>query len=147
LTEVGGRALEDDTGFLLETIAEVALQPSFPDVEIAKLRALIRTGLVEAEQDTGSVAERAFRETLYPEGHPYHYRTAGFLETLDNIKRDDMAAFYKRYIRPDRGMLVVVGDVEPEEIVRKAVELFGNWQPQGEEPEPYEIPDVPPPEG
>lgn len=147
LMEVGGRALKEDTGFLLENIAEVALRPRFPEDEIEKLRVQLRTGLLEMEQDTGSVAERAFRETLYPEGHPLHYRTVGFLETLDNIQRDDMLGFYRSYFRPDRALLVVVGDIEPEEIVRKADELFGGWQPQGEEPEPYQIPDVPQPTG
>lgn len=147
LMEVGGRALKEDTGFLLETLAEVALQPAFPEGEIAKLRTLIRTGLIEAEQDTGSVAERAFRETMYPEGHPYHYRTAGFLETLDNIQREDMIAFYKKYFRPDRAMMVVVGDVEPDDILTRVEALFGNWQPKGDEPEPYEIPDVSQPTG
>ncbi len=148
LMEVGGRALKEDTDFLLDTIAELALQPSFPEGEIAKLRTLIRTGLLEAEQDTGSVAERAFRETLYPESHPYHYRTGGFLETLDNIQRDDMAAFYNKYFRPDLATMVVVGDVEPDEILSKVDALFGGWQPKSsEQPEPYEIPDVAQPKG
>ena len=147
LMEVGGRALKEDTGFLMETIAELALHPSFPESEIEKLRVLIRTGLLEAEQDTGSVAERAFRETLFPEGHPYHNRTAGFLETLDNIKRDDMVSFYDRYFRPDRALVVVVGDVDPDDIVRRVDGLFGGWQPKGDQPEPYEIPDVAQPGG
>jgi zinc protease len=69
------------------------------------------------------------------------------VETLDNIQRDDMLAYYNRYLRPDRATLVVVGDIEPEEIVRKAEELLGEWQSQGDEPEPYEIPDVPQPNG
>lgn len=146
LMEVGGKALKEDTQFLFETIAELTLQPSFPEGEISKLRTLLRTGLLEMEQDTGAVAERAFRQTLYPQGHPYHNRTSGYLETLDNITRDDMAAFYKRYFRPDRGLLVVVGDVEPEDIVKKADEMLGGWQPQGAEPEPYAIEGVPQPE-
>ncbi|MFL5735310.1 MAG: M16 family metallopeptidase [Chloroflexia bacterium] len=147
LMEVGGRSLKEDTDFLLDTIAELTLQPSFPDSEIEKLRTLLRTGLLELEQDTGSVAERAFRQNLYPQGHPYHNRTSGYLETLDNIRHDDMIEFYKRHFRPDRGLLVVVGDVEPEEIVRKAADLFGNWRPAAEQPAPYEVPDVPQPEG
>jgi zinc protease len=148
LMEAGGRALKEDTDFLLETIAELTLQPSFPSDEIEKLRTLLRTGLLELEQDTGSVAERAFRETLYPKGHPYHNRTSGYLETLDSIRREDMIDFYKRHFRPDRGLLVVVGDVEPEEIVQKATRLFGDWRPaSGDKPAPYEIPSVPQPEG
>src|SRR6476646_7864902 len=147
LIEAGGRALKEDTRFLLETIAEVLLRPSFPEIEIEKLRRQTRTALTEMEMDTGSVAERAFRETLYPEGHPYHYRTSGFLETLDNIKREDMLTFYGRYFRPQRAILVVVGDVEPDDIVSLAQETLGGWKASGEEPEPYSVPDVPQPVG
>jgi zinc protease len=140
--DAGGRALKEDTGFLLETIAEVLLQPSFPQDELEKLRAQIRTGLKEAENDTGSVADRAFRETLYPEGHPYHLRTAGYLHTIDNITADDMRAFYGRYFRPDRATLFVVGDVEVEDIVSRANELFGSWKAGTDVVEAYEIPEV-----
>ncbi len=142
LMEIGGRALKEDTRFLMERIAELALTPSFPADEIEKLREQTRTGLVEMESDTGSVAEMAFRQVLYPEGHPFHNRTAGFLSTLDNIQREDMLAFYAKYFRPDRAIMVVVGDVEPEEIVSQVDELLGAWSPGGEEPEPYEIADV-----
>lgn len=140
LIEAGGRALKEDTGFLFETIAEVVLTPSFPERDIEKLRAQLRTGLVELESDTGSVADRAFRETLYPAGHPYHIRTAGYLDTIDNLGRDDMIAFTCRYLRPERAALVVVGDVEPEDVVARAAALFGDWQGEGEAVEPYEIP-------
>ena len=147
LMEVGGRALKEDTGFLLENIAEIALQPSFPKKEIEKLRAQIRTGLLEAEQETDAVADRAFREALYPEGHPYHYRTAGYLETLDNLQRDDMAAFYRKYFRPERSVLVVVGDVEPDDVVRRAHDLLGGWRAEKADGEPYEVESVPLPSG
>ena len=66
---------------------------------------------------------------------------AGFLETLDNIKREDILAFYGRYFRPERATLVVVGDVEPEEIVSLAQETLGGWKVSGEEPEPYSVPE------
>jgi zinc protease len=147
LMEAGGRALKEDTRFLHETIAEVLLRPSFPEVEIEKLRRQTRTGLAEMEMDTASVAERAFRETLYPEGHPYHYRTSGFLETLDNIKREDMEAFYRTYFRPERGILVVVGDVEPEEIVSLSQDTLGAWRAVGGQPAPYAVADAAPPQG
>jgi zinc protease len=147
LMEVGGRALKEDTRFLLETMAEVLLRPAFPEDEIEKLRRQTRTGLSEMEMDTSSVAERAFRETVYPEGHPYHYRTSGFLETLDNIQRDDMLGFYGRYFRPERAILVVVGDVAPGEILELATSTLGSWNAEGSEPEPYTVPDIAQPAG
>jgi zinc protease len=147
LMDTGGRALKEDRDFLLGTIAELVLSPSFPEGEIEKLRAQLRAGLKEMETDTGAVAERGFRERLYPEGHPYHYRTVGFLETLDNIKRDDMLSFYQRYFRPERALLLVVGDVEPDEIVATAQDLFGGWRAGDDEPEPYAVAGVPQPQG
>ena len=50
-----------------------------------------------------------------------------------------MLEFYKRYLRPERAILVTVGDVEPAEIVALAQELFGGWQAEGEV-EPYSVP-------
>ncbi|MEO6457158.1 MAG: pitrilysin family protein [Chloroflexia bacterium] len=146
MLDAGGRALKEDTAYLLETIAEIVLTPSFPEDEIGKLRAQLRTGLVELENDTGSVAERAFREALYPARHPYHTRTAGYIETLDAITRDDMQAFWTRHFRPDKAMLVVVGDVEPDDIVSKVETLFGGWKASGEA-EKYAIESVDPPSG
>jgi zinc protease len=143
LMDAGGRALKEDARFLLETMAEIVLWPSFPPEEIEKLRVQIRTSLIELENDTGSVADRAFRETVYPQGHPYYYRTSGYLETLDNISREDMQAFYRKYFRPERATLVVVGDVQPEEIVDHVRVLFGDWHSSPEEPEPYAIADPP----
>ncbi len=147
LMEVGGRALKEDTDFLLETMTEITLQPSFPAEEIEKMRVQLRAGLLEMEQDTGAVSERIFRQVLYPADHPYHYRTAGYLETLDNIQREDMQAFYRRYFRPERSIMVVVGDVEPEEIVRKVDNLLGTWRAQDGDPQPYTVADVPQPSG
>ncbi|HUP27778.1 MAG TPA: pitrilysin family protein, partial [Chloroflexia bacterium] len=97
--------------------------------------------------DTGSVAERAFRENLYPEGHPYHTRTAGYLETLDNITRDDMVAYYSRFFRPERAIMVVVGDVESGDIVDQVERLFGGWNASNDAAEPYEIAAAEPPQG
>ena len=147
IMDAGGRALKEDTGFLLETLSEILLQPSFPPDEMEKLRAQLRTSLKEAENDTGSVADRAFREALYPEGHPYQLRTSGYLDTIDNLSRDDMITFYKRYFRPERATLFVVGDVEQEDIIARAQNLFGGWQTQTEDVEPYEVPDVEQPQG
>jgi len=146
MLDAGGRALKEDIAYLLETITELVRTPSFPEDEIGKLRAQLRTGLVEMENDTGAVAERAFREALYPDQHPYHTRTSGYIETLDAISRDDMQHFWAQHFRPDRAILVVVGDVEPEDIISRVQTLFGDWK-AGNGAEKYVIEPVDPPSG
>lgn len=39
--------------------------------------------------------------------------------------------FYRRYYRPDRAVLVIVGDVEPAKVEAKVRALFADWQAQG----------------
>jgi zinc protease len=58
-----------------------------------------------------------------------------------------MESFYRTYFRPERGILVVVGDVEPEEIVSLAQDTLGGWRDEGSQPEPYAVAEVAPPQG
>lgn len=67
----------------------------------------------------------------------------GDKETVENITRDDFLKFYRRWYRPDRLALVMVGDITVE-AMRKLVEEFIEpvEKPEGEPEFPeYGIPD------
>ena len=141
---VGGRSLAEDAGRLLDTIREVVREPAFPLEEIERLRNLTLAALREDEDDTRSMAERAFRERIFPVDHPYHRRVSGTLETVPRIGRKDMVAFYRTYVRPDGAVLVMVGDIEPPAALDLVQQAFGDWTATGERPTAA-VPDVPPP--
>ena len=50
----------------------------------------------------------------------------GSNEVLRNIKRDDLMAFYQTLYRPENMVLVVVGDVPHDEVMRHAEATFAN---------------------
>ncbi len=50
--------------------------------------------------------------------------------TLDNIKRDDVVAFYKRYYFPANIILAVQGDFSAPEMKAKLEKLFAAWNDQ-----------------
>ena len=141
---VGGRSLAEDTRFLIDTIADIARHPAFPLDEIEKLRTLILTGLKEEEDDTRSMAERAFRELAYPADHPYHRRVSGTLDTVPLIQRADMLGFYRGFVRPDTAIIVIVGDVDPAATLRMVEDAFGDWAAAGPRPAAV-VPDAPRP--
>jgi zinc protease len=60
--------------------------------------------------------------------------------TLDNIAREDMVAFYDRYIQPNNMMLGIVGDFETREMRSLIEETFGDWQAT----QPVPTPELPP---
>ncbi|MFZ1691581.1 MAG: pitrilysin family protein [Flavobacteriales bacterium] len=54
--------------------------------------------------------------------HPYKWPTIGFMEDLNAASEADYQAFYKKFYVPNNAVLVVAGDIEPENaksLVRK----------------------------
>src|SRR5690606_39008864 len=96
-----------ETMFLLA--AEIIREPSFPDDELEKVRQQAITGLKEQESDTGSMASRAVREQLYPEGHPYRLPTSGDIASVEAMTREDLARYHQRAFGPNVATVAVVG--------------------------------------
>jgi predicted Zn-dependent peptidase len=71
-------------------------------------------------------------ETMYPEGHPYHWSPIGSMEDLSAASLDDVKAFFRRYYVPNNASLVVSGDFNPAE-ARTLVEKYFGPIPKGEE--------------
>jgi zinc protease len=57
--------------------------------------------------------------------HPYGHPTIGWLQDLQAMSRDDLYTFYKRHYVPNNATLVVVGDVDGDDVLRKAERHFG----------------------
>jgi zinc protease len=61
--------------------------------------------------------------------HPYHWPVIGWMTDLETITRDDVAAYYRIYYRPNNAILVVAGDVKHAEVVELARRYFGGIAP------------------
>ena len=131
LASVSVRCLADDLRMGIELMADVTRNPTFPAPEIEQLKGQTLTGLRQADNDTGSVADRHFRELVYPEGHPYRLRNHGYQETVGPLTRDDLAAFHAEHYGARGAMCVVVGDVIFDDVVRQLEEALGSWSAVG----------------
>lgn len=58
--------------------------------------------------------------------HPYHYPIIGTKEDLCAITSEALRAFYKQHYHPGNATLLVAGDVEVDDVVRRAEEIFGS---------------------
>lgn len=59
------------------------------------------------------------------EKHPYHWPVIGYQQDLDRMTAEDALRFYKNYYSPQHATLVVVGDVDPEQVVALAQKYYG----------------------
>jgi len=137
-----GRALVEDLDAWLEIASQVLIAPTFPPVEVEKVRVQILTRLEEAKNDTQQVADRRFRELCYPAGHPYHRPQEGIEEGLKRLTLADLAAFHGQYYRPETLTLAISGAIPAGAAVEKVERAFGQWRGQGQVA-PFVIPDLP----
>src|SRR4051812_20820541 len=111
----------------LALFADVALHPAFPAPDLERVRKVRLTSLQQLRDRGPSIADRAYATALYGEQHPYGRPLAGTEASIATISRADLQSFYDTYYRPNSATLLVVGDVRPDDIERRAQALFGGW--------------------
>jgi zinc protease len=57
--------------------------------------------------------------------HPYGKPVIGWRHEMEQLSRDDAIAFYRRFYAPNGAVVVIAGDVEPEEAHKFAQETYG----------------------
>ncbi|HYO47585.1 MAG TPA: pitrilysin family protein [Gemmatimonadota bacterium] len=65
-------------------------------------------------------------ENLYPEGHPYHWPTIGYMDDLTAASYQDVVDFYQRYYAPSNASLAIAGDIDIEETKALVEKWFGD---------------------
>ena len=76
------------------------------------------------DNDPGSLLDEQMRASLYL-NHPYHTPVIGWFHEMAKLTREDAFTFYHRYYAPNNAILVVVGDVEPEDVLKLAKDTYG----------------------
>jgi zinc protease len=76
------------------------------------------------DNDPGSILQEQIMAALYT-AHPYHTPIIGWETEIRKLERPDALAFYKKFYAPNNAILVVTGDVQPEEVMALAKETYG----------------------
>jgi zinc protease len=115
---------------ILEVLADVARNASFPaaEVELAKNNAL--QGLMARESTPEFLAQKALAAAVYGD-HPYRV-VAPSKETLQGASVAQLKQEHARRFRPDRSLLVVVGDIDSAAVQAAVARHFGPWKAAGE---------------
>lgn len=112
VTVLSVSVLRDHAETALNLLADVVGRPTFPQVEINKLKRRETDRLQQSRNDPGWLTRRAFYQGLYGEGHPYG-RIDTTTQALARLTRADLVAYHRaRYVSGNM-FLTVVGDVQP----------------------------------
>jgi zinc protease len=121
---------------VLELVAELVREPSFPEEEFDILKQQSIASIEEARTDPEALASLALARatTRWPVGHPNYPKT--FDEALADLEAttiEDVRAFYRDFYGPQSGNIVVVGDFDEAEVRRAIEDSFSDW----ESPHPF----------
>ncbi len=131
LTSVSGDVLSEFAPELIDLIADIALNPSFPDSEADRLKNdMLRDLNIQLTQPS-NIAFALFSRVLYPD-HPYG-RVFPDQTIIKSFDTDKVRSFYNENFGAVRSHIYVSG-VFDEKLVEKAIrESFGEWK-KGAEP-------------
>lgn len=114
-TTISLSVLKKDVEKGFEIFSDILLNPSFSENEINRKKDLIKGSLKQSEEDPSNVTDKAFIKEVFGK-HPYGRLVTGSIESIDNIKREDILNFYNDYYLPDNAVLSIVGDLTSEEL-------------------------------
>ena len=93
----------------LDALLEVALEPSFPEDEVASARRRTLASLQSDLDEPSSVAARAVVALGYGAQHPYGHPAHGFRRDVDTFQREDALGFHASRFNARGALLAVVG--------------------------------------
>ena len=114
-------------GPAMEILADVVRNPAFKDEEIDRLRRQYLNNLRVSLGQPGAIARLAAARVVYRDA-PYGHPLSGTPESLPRIKRDDISRLHGMFYRPDNAILVIGGDISPDNGFAIAQKYFGDWQ-------------------
>lgn len=140
---VSVEVLKPDLSMGLDLLADVVMNPSFPEDEVELEKQTQIAGIKAEEEQVTMVARNLLRERLFG-NHPYSLRSSGTAESVAGLAPAALQAFHNKLVCGENGVIAVFGDVKAEEVLALMEKLFGKL-PQGElalqdapQPEPLE---------
>lgn len=87
-------------------------------------RTVIISELQGGENDPDQLLDTEVTATAF-RAHAYRHPTIGWIDDLRSMTRDDLFGHYRQHYVPGNATLVVVGDVDADDVLRRAQKHFG----------------------
>jgi zinc protease len=140
-TDFSLQVLTDHFDRGVELLADNLLHPALPEAAFKVVQAETK-GIVTGQLESPHyLFRRALLKALYPEGDPTLRQPTP--ESVASVTLDDVKAYHRNVFRPDLTVMVVIGDVTPNQAQAAVEKYFGNWKAVGPKPE-TDLPSVPP---
>ncbi len=120
-----------DFDLALSLHADMLLNPLIPRKELEKERLVVLEEISKGKDSPTSVMWENLFNLIYSSQepkHPYYRPVIGKKEVIETITREEILDFYNKFYLPVNMTTVIVGDVDPDEAVKKVEKYFETGQ-------------------
>lgn len=126
-TTIGASSLATFSDKILDLVADVTRNPSFPENEVELIKQNTKESLRQQRAQPSFLATEMVSRVVFGK-HPYSV-IAPTLESLDATTREQIVKFHRSKFLPNNAVLVVAGDVRSDVVLKRIENLFGDWHP------------------
>jgi predicted Zn-dependent peptidase len=124
-TSVSVRGLSEFAPRLIDLVADVAMNPTIPEDELAILKQQHLQSVAQQKASPQFLSNRTFRTQLFGD-HPYA-RTSETEASLKAMDRAKLVAFHRDHFRPNNAFLLIVGAIDPDATFASVEKAFSGW--------------------
>lgn len=121
-------AMSEHLDKVLDIAADLLVNATFPDKELALYKARMKGNLVQQRAQPAYLAQEAYGRVIFGPHPAGRMMTA---EALDMITRDAIVEFHAKRYAPDAAIIGVVGDVTLPDIRKRLETRLAGWTRKG----------------
>ena len=121
-----------DFDLALSLHSDMLLNPLIPRKELEKERLVVLEEISKGKDSPTNVMWENLFSLIYGSKepkHPYFRPVIGKKEVIETITREEILDFYNKFYTPSNMTTVIVGDIDPDDALKKVEQYF---TPQGE---------------
>lgn len=109
----------------IDILCDIMQNAALPEDELAKEMDVIRREMDMNQDDPHQRSARRLFETAYTKS-PYRFTIIGYPDIFNEVRREDVYAYYKEKYAPNNIFFVVVGDINAAEVEEQIRTSFAN---------------------
>lgn len=115
---------------VMDLLAEILREPSFPESEFAALKRQRISGLESQRHEPMAISFHHAERHLnpYPKGDVRYIESVDEeIEDVNSAKLEDVRAFYDSFYGASHAELAAIGDFDPEHLEKQVARLYSGW--------------------
>jgi zinc protease len=118
-----------DTALWLESDRMGHLLGAIDQKKLDEQRGVVQNEKREGENRPYGKVDELIASSTYPAGHPYSWTTIGSMDDLNAASLEDVKNWFKTYYGAANAVLVIAGDIQPEDVRQRVEHYFGDIAP------------------